>query len=483
MDEKKDNDVLMMELPEYEEEISPFAEAETQEISFVVNKEKIYKRNRLIAAEEKLKQLDEAEKVKEDKRAEMENIYTEAMEIRTIGITKKTLGIIVAASVLSLLLIVIVANMITAPEREIIEDAAVVQELTYAVATEAAEAATAEEKAVTEAAVEEEKTPLIPPLEADNGQTVYTDDNISIMAEIDGIRPVSYYPAYKNDPYINENDYVMFINFTVKNLTDSTNWFTSDRMCLNLSRGRIRPGYRSNYGSFVNDAEPTFIASGAQTEVVSEYIISAEEMSRIVGFGYVNELVETLSPDFPDFEYDDEAFSASAAEKLKFMESNECKTTVVREPLEETDGTTVYNTDTISYRFAMRYEENEYGSTMMIIDVTAKNMTDYGYLVLPDNFYLSANGDRKYQFTDSGYNELLTYFSGSYRYSDEEEWREGSPIAYAFDEDNLCSFTLTAYISEGDAYDSFGFESDRGWSSHYEPVESFEIPIDSMTAQ
>lgn len=483
MDEKKDNDVLMMELPEYEEEISPFAEVETQEISFVVNKEEIYKRNRLIAAEEKLKQLDEAEKVKEDKRAEMDNIYTEAMESRTIGITKKALGIIVAASVLSLLLIVIVANMITVPERKIIEDTAVVQELTYAVSTEAAEAATDEGKAVTEVAVEEEKTPLIPPLEADNGQTVYTDDNISIMAEIDGIRPVRYYPAYKKDPYIDENDYVMLINFTVKNLTDSTNWFTTDRMCLNLSRGRIIPGYKTNYGSFVNDAKTTFIASGAQTEVLSEYIISAEEMSRIVGFGYVNELVETLSPDFPDFEYKDEAFSASAAEKLEFMESDECKTTVVREPLEKADGTTVYNTDTMSYRFAPRYEAIGNGGIKLIIDVTAKNMTDYGYLILPDNFYLSADGDREYCFLESNYIGELTYFSGSYRYGDNGEWHEGNSIAFAFDEDNLCSFTLTGYISEGDAYDSFGFESNRGWSSNYEPVESFEIPIDSMTAQ
>ncbi|MBR4095837.1 MAG: hypothetical protein IKK42_00860 [Oscillospiraceae bacterium] len=496
MDENRENDVLMMELPEYEEEFSPFAEVETQEISFVVNKEEIYKRNRLIAAEEKMKQLDEAEKVKEDKRTEMENIYTEASQNRTIGITKKSFLIIVAASVLSLLLLVMAANIITTPEAEIAEETAAFEEIVFTFATDADGKVIIGEKSVTEEAAEkeayaedavteeasEEKKPSIPPLEADNGQTVYTDDNISIMADIDGIRPVRYYPAYKNDPYINENYYVLFVNFTVKNLTDSTNWFTPDRMCIKLSRGRISPGYRTIQGSFVKKSDTNFIASGEQTEVLSEYIISAEEMGGIAGFEYVNELVEALSPDFPDFEYEDEAFSTSAAEKLEFMESDECKTTVVREPLEETDGTTVYNTDTISYRFAVHYEENEYGATMMTIDVTAKNMTDYGYLILPGNFYLSANGDRDYYFEESNYNEALTYFTSRSRTDDEEEWREGNPIAFAFDEDNLCSFTLTGYISEEGGFDSFGFESDKGWSSNYEPVESFEIPLDTMTA-
>ncbi|MBQ8177168.1 MAG: hypothetical protein IJ035_09075 [Oscillospiraceae bacterium] len=483
MDEKKENDVLMMELPEYEEEFPPFAEAETQDISFVVNKEEIYRRNRLIAAEEKMKQLDEKEKAIEDKRTELKNIYTEAKESRNLGITKKSLGIIVAASVIGLLLVVMAANVITAPEKEIIEETAVVQEVTYTVLTETVEEAIIEEEPVIDEAAEEEKKPSIPPLEADNGQTVYTDDNISIMAEIDGIRPVRYYPAYKNDPYINENDYVLFVNFTVKNLTDSTDWFTPDRMCIKLSRGRINPGYRTIQGSFVKETDTNFIASGAQTEVISAYAISAEEMRNFTGFEYANEIVTELAPDFPNFGYEDEAFSKKLAEKADIIESDAYKTTVVREPLEETDGTTVYNTDTISYRFAVRYEENEYGVTMMIIDVTAKNLTDYGYFILPDNFYLSADGDRNYYFELSNYVEEQTYFSGSYRYSDEEEWQKGNPIAYAFDEDNLCSFTLTEYISEGDVYDSFGFESDKGWSRSYEPVESFEIPLDTMTVQ
>ncbi len=82
MDEKKENDVLMMELPEYEEEFPPFAEAETQDISFVVNKEDIYRRNRLIAAEEQTRQLAEEEKAKEKRRAEFERIYTDA-QIKT----------------------------------------------------------------------------------------------------------------------------------------------------------------------------------------------------------------------------------------------------------------------------------------------------------------------------------------------------------------------------------------------------------------
>ena len=78
MDENKENDMLMMQLPDYEEEFPPFAEAEPQEISFVVNKEEIYKRNRIIAAEEQAKSLIEAEQQKAEKKDRFEEIFKEA---------------------------------------------------------------------------------------------------------------------------------------------------------------------------------------------------------------------------------------------------------------------------------------------------------------------------------------------------------------------------------------------------------------------
>lgn len=483
MDENRENDVLMMELPEYEEEFSPFAEAETQEISFVVNKEEIYKRNRLIAAEEKMKQLSEEEKVKEDKRAELENIYTEAKESRTIGLTKKSFWIIVAASVLSLLLVVMAANMITAPEKEIAEDTAVVQKITYAVATEPVEAEVAEKKTQTEEAITtiSLSEAVFPPLEADNGQTVYADGKISVMAEMKTVRSIYYYPKNRR---ITQNahyeDRVMFIDYTVKNVSGTPFYFNPENMCIHSSDEIISPGYKGIDGSAAGTWDEFLLESGMSTEFSAAYIISVKQMRGITGFIYKNSSDEEQT--MYDFIFDDESFVNAVEEKLEIIGNDAEAITVVREPLEETDGTTVYNTDAISYRFAVRYEENEYGATMMIIDVTAKNMTDYGYLILPGNFYLSANGDRDYYFEESNYNEALTYFTSRSRTDDEEEWREGSPIAFAFDEDNLCSFTLTGYISEEGGFDSFGFESDKGWSSNYEPVESFEIPINSMTA-
>lgn len=483
MDENRENDVLMMELPEYEEEFSPFAEVETQEISFAVNKEEIYKRNRLIAAEEKMKQLDEAEKAKEDKRTEMENIYTEASQSRTIGLTKKNFWIIVAASVLSLLLVVMAANMITAPEKEIAEDTAVVQKITYAVATEPVEAEVAEKKTQTEEAITtiSLSEAAFPPLEADNGQTVYADGKISVMAEMKTVRSIYYYPKNRR---ITQNahyeDRVMFIDYTVKNVSGTPFYFNPENMCIHSSDEIISPGYKGIDGSAAGTWDEFLLESGMSTEFSAAYIISVKQMRGITGFIYKNSSDEEQT--MYDFIFDDESFVNAVEEKLEIIGNDAEAITVVREPLEETDGTTVYNTDAISYRFAVRYEKNEYGVTMMIIDVTAKNMTDYGYLILPGNFYLSANGDRDYYFEESNYNEALTYFTSRSRTDDEEEWREGSPIAFAFDEDNLCSFTLTGYISEEGGFDSFGFESDKGWSSNYEPVESFEIPINSMTA-
>lgn len=77
MTENKDYDVIEMDFPEYEESYPALAEAET-DISFILNKEEVYKRNRIIAAEKQAEQLVSEEKAKEKRRAEFENIYKEA---------------------------------------------------------------------------------------------------------------------------------------------------------------------------------------------------------------------------------------------------------------------------------------------------------------------------------------------------------------------------------------------------------------------
>ncbi len=75
----KQIDVISMDLPEYEEEYSPFPDVKT-ELPFAEGKEEVYRRNRLIAAEEQAKLLAEEEKKKADKKAELENMYIEAEE-------------------------------------------------------------------------------------------------------------------------------------------------------------------------------------------------------------------------------------------------------------------------------------------------------------------------------------------------------------------------------------------------------------------
>jgi len=77
----KENDVLSMDFPEYEEEYPPFPDI-TAELPFAEGKEEVYRRNRLIAAEERVKQLVSEEKKKADKKAELENMYTEAKAAR-----------------------------------------------------------------------------------------------------------------------------------------------------------------------------------------------------------------------------------------------------------------------------------------------------------------------------------------------------------------------------------------------------------------
>lgn len=120
------------------------------------------------------------------------------------------------------------------------------------------------------------------------------------------------------------------------------------------------------------------------------------------------------------------------------------KTTVVREPLEAAEGEYVFNTDVMSYKITpSTYAEVNWkglpikGSVSVTANITVKNLTDYDYALRVCDFDLYAEEayeslSRDFPQTISGYDEELA-----------EYYESGRPEWLHFDENGLCSFTIT----------------------------------------
>ncbi|MBD5139015.1 MAG: hypothetical protein HDT24_06885 [Ruminococcus sp.] len=160
------------------------------------------------------------------------------------------------------------------------------------------------------------------------------------------------------------------------------------------------------------------------------------------------------------------------------------KTMTVREPFAADGNSYIYNTAVMSYKFTSEYGGlNEYGVEMYTIHMSVKNLTDYGYFVVPE-FRLTNGETGNYQSCSlASYDREHTHFSSSFRYGDDEEWREGSPIAFSFDESGMCEISLNVYFNtEFDkSYDTFEYDSQRGFPKYTENAdEGFKIPLSEI---
>lgn len=120
------------------------------------------------------------------------------------------------------------------------------------------------------------------------------------------------------------------------------------------------------------------------------------------------------------------------------------KTTAVREPFEAAEGETVVNTTAMSYKIknASSHRESERGrydtirgSASVTAEITIKNLTDYDYAVNMRCFKVSA---RTHELNDNGVKEFSDYDENLAEYSE-----RGDLLWLHFDENNLCSFTVT----------------------------------------
>lgn len=169
------------------------------------------------------------------------------------------------------------------------------------------------------------------------------------------------------------------------------------------------------------------------------------------------------------------------------------KTTAVREPFEAAEGETVANSSVMSYKIKnvhsySKSKEREYhtipGSVSVTADITIKNLTDYDYAVKMSQFYLyclPSRGSRGIFLDEkfSGYDESLA----EYNDDGELDWLH-------FDENNLCSFTVT--VSDCDFTNrlvvGYYYDKTSKYPSNFKYVidregiyEGIDIPYESRT--
>ncbi|MCH5193941.1 MAG: hypothetical protein J1F11_08275 [Oscillospiraceae bacterium] len=210
MSEKRsDHDVLEIDLPAYEEDSFAVPDIEP-ESSFAENKEEIYRRNRLIAADMQTKELTalaEEEKARADKKAELEELYIESAAAvnyhRSIKIIFSVLSVMF--SVVITVLVILFVQM--SGNKENVSVFADAEEVIAAEAESEEVSASENEEVTTAQAVTSEKEDVIEPFVNDGSALVY---NTEIM-------------SYRFEPHYTSNlhgEPRLEVYISVKNLTD-----------------------------------------------------------------------------------------------------------------------------------------------------------------------------------------------------------------------------------------------------------------------
>ena len=210
-EEQFDNDVLEIELPAYQEDSFAIPDVPT-ESSFAENKEEIYRRNRLMAADMQIDVLAAEEETRAAKKAEFEDLYKESAAAvnynRSMKIIFSVLAVMLAAviAVLAILFIQMRNSFtnvsVSADAEEVVAAAAESEEAVPAVTEVPKEKAeVSEKKEITVLTMDTS------PLAEEEGTLVYNAEKISWR----------FAPYYGVDE---EGKKALYIDITAKKIVD-----------------------------------------------------------------------------------------------------------------------------------------------------------------------------------------------------------------------------------------------------------------------
>ncbi len=454
---EKDADIISMDFPDYVEEYPPFPDVK-MELPFAEGKEEVYRRNRLIAAEEQAKQLAEEEKKKAERKAELENMYLEAAETnrspgrfrKSLGADKKATAVLITA--IAALIAILLVSFAKPNYDEGIGGAA-----EYA---------------------EESEAPLV--------SVTYT----AAQAESEPERMHTKHAIASIEPfeYEGESLFKVAAKFTAENIGDKDFSLIERDIRLRYGMfGSIEP-FDWECGYTFGENKCVYIPQGEKETFTLYYAVDGDRLEDISGFVYKKHTDEEYAENavnsgyIHDFELeltDEEKwlvsekaqlYSEAVSSAAEAEEETEAVTEVTARqpavPFEEEQGAVVYNTGALSFKFAVSsepiYIDSEYFADKYIVDVSVRNLTADEYMIIADNFYVPRDGKKDYILSPVGYDESTTYFTSWSRWGDSEEWTR-SPIAFGFDNESSCRFTLVFSLSPGEKLSVLGYDRDHGW--------------------
>jgi len=458
---EKDADIISMDFPDYVEEYPPFPDVKT-DIPFAEGKEEVYRRNRLIAAEEQAKQLAEEEKEKARRKAELENMYLEATETsRSPELLRKSIGADIKAKAI---VITAVAALI------------VMMLLTFidSLKTDNVSVSVGHEEYAAENAA-----PLVP--------VTYTET----QAESEPERMHTKHSIVSIEPFEYEGESLFRVaaKFTAENTGEKDFSLIERDIRLRYGMfGSIEP-FDWECGYSFGENKCVYIPQGEKETFTLYYAVDGDKLGDISGFVYKKHTDEEYAENavnsgyIHDFELEltdkeeqlvseaaplySEAASSAAAETEKETEAvTELPARQPAVPFEEQQGAVVYNTDALSFKFSVSsepiYIDSEYFADKYTVDVSVRNLTADEYMIIADNFYVPRDGKKDYILSQAGYDESTTYFTSWSKWGDSEEWTQ-SPIAFGFDNESSCRFTLVFSLSPGEKLSVLGYDRDHGW--------------------
>ena len=310
-----------------------------------------------------------------------------------------------------------------------------------------------------------------------------------IQYDIASIEPLKNYPEEYEES--GGKELAVTLDFKHKNIKNDMGTYAlrPKVMCLDLGDSNyIKPFYGGS-DNFEGAYDMSAIMFHVEGRFSVTYFVDADELRKAQGIAYrlsAYDYGKSKDYDVPNFkiafdygkqrtiyEYlenqkKEEEWLEAAPDMLELL-----KTTAVREPFEEADGETVYNNKAVSVKIepssvSVHNSEGFYlpEESMAEAKITIKNLTNYDYKIRPDNFSIDFDRDsyREISMSVSDYNERFA------------EYDENGELLLGFDENNLCSFTVTASGNNAFSYCYLKYDMPQS-KKMQQDIDGFNIKI------
>lgn len=471
-------DVVEMDFPPYEEEYSHLPEPESTVEPFYKVKEEVYRRNRAIAAEEQTALLKAEERRKAEKRERYREMLEEAKPVKRrglIGKEKLIPWIIVVVGIVSSLHRVDNSKpdtdgvYVTSVQPEQVLQATTVERVTRAAEAE-------------ENAFDELKLGIVrEPFENDGVSYVYCTSAMSY-------RFTPSYDEHDGEPCLHINvdvknltdyDYIIVPNFTIKKefiyfpKVNGEYVYQPDGLLVYEFDKNSLCSFLLEFDYYNVEADGAVLDFSTQSFKTTDEAEKCDEDFEIP----IKTIMAILETEAVTTEEKTAKATTVKSETDAYEEM--LKTTLVREPFDNDGVSYIHCTDTMSYKFKVKYYDQEYkyrddGKKVyncVHLDVTVKNLTDYPYMVMSEFYFCTNYGEFKTKGLIDGYNQNNAFSSGG---------ADSEPEAFSFDENNLCNFSIDfAYI---DGYHvEFYYLPERVSDQFVQyAAEDFMIPIEDI---